>query len=976
MDPERWRRVEELYHSALRIPPPQRAEFLSSACKDDIELRKEVESLLTFSDSTATFFEQRGLDVAAKALVSDSGDDNQLDSPPPGSLVGRFRIVEKIGGGGMGIVYKAEDTKLQRVVALKFLPPELAEDAHAIGRFRIEAHAASALNHPHICTIYDIDDSTGQPFIAMEFLDGTTLEQRIGGKPMPADELFTLALQMASALEAAHARGIVHRDIKPSNIFVTSNNQAKVLDFGLAKLQAGDSSDAPSRMEPAHEHPQSRDDHRLSFTGAVFGTAGYMSPEQVRGEKLDARTDIFSFGLVLYEMATGHRAFRGTTRGELLDAILEQNPPSIRAANSKLPSELGKIVVKAIEKDRNKRFQSISELAADLNTLHRRMFPHSRTARRMAAVASALLLVAVVFAVWVARRKPPSQTPPEFRQLTINSPENRITSGVISPDDKYLAYVDSKRVYLKDLQTGNARMVPLPNAPGIESMQWEVGPWFPDSTKFTANTHPTSTTPPAALQGADAMWVVPRSGGVPTKLRENAVVFDISSDGSQVAFGQNVGKFGPSELWSMSADATGAHRLYDPDENSALCCLRWSPDRQRIIYVKTDSSGDTFLSRDLKGGAPSILLQPPETKKVRDYLWLPDGRFLYVVEETNSFLGSKCNFWMMRVDPHSGQISQPASQLTHGGESCMNSMSATRDGKKVSFVRWNSHLASYVADLSVDGMSVLRQTRFPKSESSDGVGAWTPDGKGVIFVSNRTGTFGVYKQALDSDVAETIVSSASGLIHVSPDGKWLFFRGPMGDPSPWLVPMPIFRVPISGGTPERLFTAKAEALISCSNASLCAIAEPTEDLKHVIVSVLDVFTGRGRELMRFEMDPVKNDWWFDVSPDGTRIASTASSDAPIRVASLRGQLTQEIRLKLQNPLLGFVWSPDSKSFFGVEDAREDRILLRADLKGNIHRLWAYEGGTGETQAFPSPDGRHVAVEHWTTSGNIWTISNF
>jgi len=976
MNPERWRQVEELYHSALRIPPAQRADFLSTACKDDVELRKEVESLLTFSDSTATLFEQKGLDVAAKALVSDSGGNNQLDGPSPGSLVGRFRIVEKIGGGGMGIVYKAEDTKLQRVVALKFLPPEMAEDAHAIGRFRIEAHAASALNHPHICTIYDIDDATGQPFIAMEFLDGTTLEQRIGGKPMPADELFTLALQIASALETAHARGIVHRDIKPSNIFVTSSNQAKVLDFGLAKLQAGDSSDTPLRSESARRYSHLRDDHRLSFTGAVFGTAGYMSPEQVRGEKLDVRTDVFSFGLVLYEMATGRRAFRGSTRGELLDAILDQRPPSVRAANSKLPSDFGKIVTKAIEKDRNLRYQSCSELAADLRRLHRRIFPRSRVARWIEVGASILLMAALVFAVWIAKHKAGTPTQPEFQQLTMNSPENRITTGAISPDGKTLAYVDSTRVYLKDLHTGDARLIPLPNVPGVETLQWEVGPWFPDGTKFTVNTHPTSTTPPAALQGADAIWVVPQSGGMPTKLREKAVVFDISSDGSQVAFGQNMGKFGPLELWSTDADATSPHKLYDPDANSALCCLRWSHDRQRIIYVKTDESGDTFLSRDLKGGAPVVLLQPPETKKVRDYLWLPDGRFLYVVEEPSSFFGSRCNFWMMRVDQHSGQVTQSATQLTHVGDSCMNSMSVTADGKKVAFLRWNSHLASYIADLSADGMSILRQTRFPKSESSDGVGAWTPDGKGIIFVSNRTGTFGIYKQALDSDIAETLVPSASGLLHVSPDGKWLFFRGPIENSSPWLTPMPIMRVPVAGGTSERIFTAKAEAGISCSLLSLCVIAEPTQDLKRVVVSALDVFTGRGRELTRFEMDPVKNDWWFDLSPDGKHIASTASSDAPIRITSLQEQLTQDVHLKFQNPLLTFVWSPDSKGFFAIADTKEGRILLRTDLKGSVHPLWAYEGGSGETLAFPSPEGRRVAVQHWTTNGNVWTISNF
>jgi eukaryotic-like serine/threonine-protein kinase len=888
----------------------------------------------------------------------------------PGARLDAYEIIAPVGSGGMGEVWLARDLRLDRKVALKVLPLHLSEDPDRIARLRQEARAASGLNHPNVCTIYALGSADdGRVFIAMEYIEGRTLRQRLAGVPIAMRQALDIAIQIASALGAAHDAGVIHRDVKPENLMVRTDGLLKVLDFGLAKVDAAASVSETTRT--------------ALRTQAVAGTVAYMSPEQARGEPLDRRSDIFSLGAVLYEMITGRQAFTGTSEAVVHDAILNRMPTPPLRVNPDLPARLNDIVNKALEKDRDLRYQTAAELRTDLIRLKRDSDPlgtvghpvekvtvasDSYRRNRGAAVAVVLLLAALglIATRWRTLTSLFRRSDLQEIQLTTNSSEAPVSAGAISPDGKYLAYADEGGVHIRSIDSRETETIAFPENGGINRLSW-----FPDGSKLLVSADRTTA------DRAPAIWFVSLIGGTPRRLRDDGIEGAVSPDGAHITFVDA----SRSSVWIMSAVGEEPHQVVTSNtaDEFHMPGFWWNGThvyaRVRLVEDRARNLNRTVTMemRDPDGHTDVLLSDAGLRGAVR----LPDGRLIYsLVSQPVLNLGG--SLWEVDTDSKTGAPKgQPRRMGISPGSAGLWQFSSTADGTRVVFLKRSPQRDVYTADLPAGPLMTPR--RLTLDDSDDWATNWTPDSKAILFTSDRNGTRDIFKQGLDQRSAEAIVTGPddeSGPAAITPDGAWFYY---IVSPKGWLSlvqkRMTIMRIPASGGPPQRV-TEQPEfqfPLCARSPSNTCVLVE--QDGRRDVIYALDSVHGKGRRIASTELEsdrycPV------DISPDGSRVAVEMAAEGRIRIVSLQGDPDRDVTIH-DRPITtdSFYWSSDGGGWYVPSVAAPGTDLLHVDLDGHIRVVW-HEAFPTFMSAIPSPDGRRLALTQTSMISNVWMIKQF
>ncbi|MGD0458006.1 MAG: protein kinase [Terriglobia bacterium] len=863
--------------------------------------------------------------------------------------ISHYRIVEKLGSGGMGVVYKAEDTKLSRFVALKVLPPQLPHEPQAFERFKREARAAAALNHPNICTVHEIGEHEGRPFIVMELVEGKTLKHLIESgtrgarpagqgerrSPLPLDGLLELAIQIADALDAAHAKGIIHRDIKPANIFVTTRGQAKILDFGLAKLGATPKAVAEAVGATAMLTMGAAEEH-LTHAGATVGTVAYMSPEQARGEELDARTDLFSFGAVLYEMATRRQAFSGASTAIIFTAILRDEPPRPSQVNPELPEELDRIITKALEKDRDLRCQTAAELRADLKRLQRdTSFGRSgsspvgiasspQTAVRtplpptavvtpplqgessdsqaiaglvkrhkkavIALTAAGMVIAAVlIYALYHAASHAP--VPPAALEYTRVTGSGDVWRADISPDGKYVAYVretaGKQSLWLKQLATGSDVQIATlgeDECPGLA---------------FSADGSYVYFVRQDPLKPKGDLYQVPSLGGTPRKIlagMSGPPAF--SPDGQRVAFVRDT--FSEDSLLTASLDGSAQRVLasYKAPEGISPYCAAWSPDGQTLAFGH--NTPQPVLTTIGAEGATAQPVAGAHLVGIQDLTWLPGSRHL-IVAGLPLGASAVASAQLYEVSVEGGEVRQITHDLW-----MYTGIRASADAKTLLALQ-----DQILATIQVAAPGKESEARPLSAENQNHDGrwglAWTPDGK-IVYYSTPSGHVDLWEMGADGSNPQRLTSNGASSASFQPavslrGGFIAFTRWDRSGENIWSMDM-------DGGNLKQLTEGKEDLHPAISQDGRWVVFIRVQGGKYTLMKVSSA-GGSASQLADY------NSTWPSVSPDGKWIACFyfPGQDQPASLAMVPfagGQPTKVFPLPVTNAP-PFLWTPDGRA---------------------------------------------------------------
>lgn len=1000
MTPERWQKAKKIFHAALDKPVTERLDFVSHACDGDEDLRQQVESLLASSEKDGSFIDSPAYEAAATLITNDKPELKK------GSALGAYEIVSFISRGGMGEVYLAHDRRLGRKVALKVLPASFTKNQERLRRFEQEARAASALNHPNIITIYEIIKTESTHVIATEYVDGETLRDRLVRSRFELSEALQIAAQVADALSAAHKAGIVHRDIKPENVMIRHDGYVKVLDFGLAKLSEGvpsvSADEAPTRQV-------------RTGSGVIIGTAGYMSPEQARGKPVDSRSDIFSLGAVIYEMVTQQKPFNGETPSDVLASILKTEPPPISQVIADAPPELTRIVTKALQKNREERYQIAKDLLLDLKSLahdlefQRRLkqsswagaaaqspvvsttdiaavsasptgevdaattrishpaFSSMIKARRWPTVALiAIGLFVIVFGSYKLFTRSKEVAAPVVANIArITAWSGLDTQPTLSPDGNSVAYASnhngSFELYVKQLTPGG-REIQL-TADKQENFQPS---WSPDGQHIAYSTR------------RGGIWIIPALGGTSHQLTDFGSAPAWSHDGSTIAFQSDAGaplsegSVGSSTIWTVSTQGGTPRQITKPGSpTGGHVSPTWSPDNRRIAFVDLNYTTQPIWSVAVSGadvkqlthrarsGQPANWKDPLEGR-ASSPVYAPDGRSLYLT------VGPV--LWMLPINPSDDEPTGDPVKITDVGNSWLNGLTLSADGKKVAYGIAN--MASNIWSLPItttnesssDPKPLTNQTNARNTQptfSADGrklafiqfvrgarvtvwvadadgqnasqtsaegnVPTWFPDGDQLAYTSNRESHWSIWATSLKNGRERVLFDAGRDIQYarLSPNGQQLAFNLADGHGI-----INLWTVAVSGGQPKQL----------TFDSELAGFPAWSPDGKYIAYQMkrgddayLMLMPSEGGEPVQLTSGHGRS-WPYSFSPDGDKIAFAGERDGIWNV---------------------FWYSRSTRTQKQVTNYNKPNAYVR-------YPAW-------------SPQGNQIAYEYTETSGNVWVI---